>query len=262
MNSAVTQANKPETDVIIEKYYLLIGFETNRIGLSFVKKELKIFKRKMDYVHIISGVNSKGIDIGDYGHAFFYLTKNNKVETFFSFGPADDAKVKTKLNNADTAKPYADGGVNTRLATADYEISEVVRIFRIEITKVEFDKIMNKTDRVKKAVLRGKPYRALTNDTCAEEAEDILDGILEGFPRGKGYVENDGKYLPFKVVNPYMWHMQIDKKYKEVYMYPEYPHKGKAFSLMNTKGEHEYSVIAWILVKGVDDPLFRHGYYS
>ena len=257
-----TEPEQPESDVIVNKFHLLIGFEINNIDTAFVKKKVGLLKQKIDFVQILSGYGESGEPIGDYGHAFFYTTKNEVVESFFSFGPADDGKQKQKLFNSEQSKVYADGYANSRPSTGEFEITEVTRIFRFEITASEFNKITSVTNKVLKKIENGKSYRALTNDTCAEEAEDILDDVIKSLPDGKGYVENDGIVFPFKVVNPYMWAKQFYDKYKTAYVYPEYPERGKAKNKFNTSDYESFTVHPWILSIGERDPLSEDGYYK
>ena len=256
-----TEPEQPESDVIVNKFHLLIGFEINNIDTAFVKKKIGLLKQKIDFVQILSGYDESGEPIGDYGHAFFYTTKNEVVESFFSFGPADDGKQKQKLFNSEQNKAYADGYANSRPSTGNFKVSEVASIFRFEITASEFNKITSVTNKVLKKIENGKSYRALTNDTCAEEAEDILDDVIKSLPDGKGYVENNGIVFPFKVVNPYMWAKQFYDKYKVAYIYPEYPEKGKGKEMFDLDGEEPYSVEPWLILKGEKDPLSQKGYY-
>ena len=256
-----TQEGKPQSDIILDQFHLLVGFEINQVETAFVKKKITSFSKKVDFVQILSGEDENGEPIGDYGHAFFYLTKNEIVETFFSFGPSGEGKIKMKPGNAEQPKVYADGAANGRPSTGSYEITEVVRIFRFEITEDEFNKIIAGTNKVLMKIENGKPYRAITNDTCAEEAQDILDDVLPWLPDGKGYIEKDGIIFPFKMVGPYAWAKQLYDKYKTAYTYPEYPTKGKGADKFTSEGEYPYSVEQWSLYKGRIDPLYNEGYY-
>lgn len=184
------------------------------------------------------------------------------METFFSFGPSGEGKIKMKPGNAEQPKVYADGAANGRPSTGSYEITEVVRIFRFEITEDEFNKIIAGTNKVLMKIENGKPYRAITNDTCAEEAQDILDDVLPWLPDGKGYIEKDGIIFPFKMVGPYAWAKQLYDKYKTAYTYPEYPTKGKAHNIFDSAEDLDYIVKPWLLVKGSPDPLDKEGYYK
>lgn len=256
-----TEEGKPSSDVIADKFHLLIGFEINNVESAFVKKKVGLLKQKTDFVQILSGYNESNEPIGDYGHAFFYTTQNEIVEDFFSFGPAGDGNQKTKIDNSERNKIYSDGYSNSRPSTSSYKISEVSRIFRFEINSSDFKEIGILIDKVLKKIEKGKPYRALTNDTCAEEAEDILNNVIKYFPDGKGYVENDGIIFPFKVVNPYMWAKQFYDNYPIAYVYPEYPNKGKGKEIFDLDGDEPYSVEPWLLFKGQKDPLSERGYY-
>lgn len=257
-----TQEGMPQSDVVLDQFHLLIGFEINQVETAFVKKNISAFSKKIDFVQILSGEDENGEPIGDYGHAFFYLTKNQIVETFFSFGPSGEGKIKMKPGNTEQPKFYADGAANSRPSTGSYAITEVVRIFRFEITEDEFNKIIAGTNKVLMKIENGKPYRAITNDTCAEEAQDILDNVLNWLPDGKGYIENNGTIFPFKMVSPYAWAKQFYDQYKMAYTYPEYPIKGKGNSILKSEGEYPYSVEEWFLSKGNKDPLSKEGYYS
>ena len=253
-----TEANKPQEEVIVDKYFLLLGFETNFAETAFIEKEVGIFIKKKEYVQILEGEGR------DYGHAFFYVTKNDVVESFFSFGPREElGEIKYKGGEvAGNEKPYANGYVNKRPSDSHYEITEVTRIFKLALTEKKFQKIVKKVEELEKKIAEGKPYHVLMNDTCAEEAEDILDDIIDDFPDGKGYVDIGIMIPPFKVVNPYMWCYQCFLKYGKPYKYPEYPELGKAKNILDPDGEFECSVIAWNLKKGDSDPLHDHGYYD
>ena len=256
-----TQEGKPETEIKIDNYSLLVGFEANLAETAFVERKVGILKNKVEKVQILQGEGS------DYGHAFFYITKNNVVEAFFSFGPTEelgDIEYKKGEEEIDgNEKIYANGYVNKRPSTTSYLIYEVVQIFKINITEKKFHKIKQKVAKVEAAVLKGKPYNVILNDTGAEEAEDILDDVIDDLPNGKGYIEIDGKIPPFRVVNPYMWCSQFYKKYGDnAYIYPEYPEDGKGVDLFDADGEHDFSVSSWKLENGQLDPLFENGYYE
>lgn len=254
-----TREGKPETEIKVDNYCLLVGFEANFADTAFVERKVGTLKNKVEKVQILSGEES------DYGHAFFYLTKNNIVEAFFSFGPAELGESKYKIGkNKENGneKIYSNSYVNKRPSQSDYSITEVAQIFKLNISEVKFKKIIAGVNKVEEKIKKGKPYHVLLNDTCAEEAEDILDDVIEDLPNGKGYVEFDGIIPPFKVINPYMWCRQFYKKYGNAYIYPEYPNTGKAKELYDIEGENDFSVYGWALVKGDNDPLMKYGYYS
>lgn len=64
--------NMKRTHVALDSYYVVIGFEVNR---------LEAYKNDVHDLAL------------DYGHAFFYLVKNTKIMNSFSFGPWGVGKV-------------------------------------------------------------------------------------------------------------------------------------------------------------------------
>jgi hypothetical protein len=64
--------HKKRAEVTLDSYYLVVGFEVNFP---------KAFVNQVHDLHV------------DYGHAFFYLVKNSKIEKSFSFGLTSPAKL-------------------------------------------------------------------------------------------------------------------------------------------------------------------------
>ncbi|MEQ1137017.1 hypothetical protein [Acinetobacter seifertii] len=71
-----TANDKPTTSVVLNKYIVTIGFEVNYPD-AFVERDNGWVSKSNERTQLL--------DI-DYGHAFFYVTKNDIVEVFFSFG--------------------------------------------------------------------------------------------------------------------------------------------------------------------------------
>ena len=167
-----TAKNQPVTTVTMEYYQLIIGFEVN-YPKAFVN-------------------GTQILDI-DYGHAFFYLTKNGIVKKFFSFGPRTGGKKN---------KTYAH-----RLGNSLYAISEMTRLFKFSLSKQEFDVIAKETDKISAEINSGRQkYTAMVNDTCAETARDIIVKGFKSVPEGTGPVDAVGWAPNISAVNPYKWH--------------------------------------------------------
>lgn len=173
-------------EVVVENTYgVTIGFEVNKPH-AFID-------------------DIQNLDI-DYGHAFFYLTENDKVTNFFSFGP-DGPGVEGKITDEYSGE---------RPGTAEYKISEAVKLFRLKLSKGQAESIHIETEKVKGEIKSGKQkYTAYLNDTCAETARDILKKTIRKIPDGSGEVIMGGKSSYFSVVNPYMWHRNFKFKYFE-----------------------------------------------
>jgi hypothetical protein len=172
-----TAKNEPVTTVNIEYYQLIVGFEVNKPN-AFVN-------------------NTQILDI-DYGHAFFYLTKNGIVKKFFSFGPMGGGK---------KGKAHAH-----RKGNPSYDIGEQTRLFRFSLSSGEFDTISKETDKITADIISEKQkYTAMVNDTCAETAYDIIVKGYSSIPNGTGPVDAVGWAPNISAVNPYMWHHNLKK---------------------------------------------------
>lgn len=171
------------TEVKVDDYYLVIGFEVNKT-LAFVRE-----------IH----------DLGvDYGHAFFYLVKNKHIHKVFSFGPR--AAGKTGL--------FKDGYSNARPGTPDYAITEHVRAFRFRLTQVQAKQLEVEMDKTREEIKSGKYlYNARVNDTCAESAKEVLEDADIDTPSGSGKIKDSSKlsFVLVSAVNPYQWHHNIKK---------------------------------------------------
>lgn len=233
------------------EYYLFIGFEVNHMDTAFEN-------------------NTQSLDMangGDYGHAFFYTTKDNIVDTFFSFGPSGAAAP----NKAEAAIGI-DRASGRRPGTTSYRISEVSRLFRFKITEKQAEDIKREADAFTAKVRSGEEkYTAYMNDTCAETAKDILDAAGIDTPNGQGFVRsgNDtadfwfgplevkGQRVPFSgtyFVTPYSWYTQMEEKYGSPFLYT---HTG-------LKPDGIYLKEPWILVSGQSSQLYatQHGNLS
>lgn len=184
-------SNTQRKEVFADTYYLVVGFEVNNPNAY------------KDRVHVLDE---------DYGHAFFYTTKNAAVTQFFSFGPAGAGKVGWFNSGVrkDSA-PIKDGYADSRPGTPDYEISEDIRIFKIDITASQAEGVIAETNKVRQAIISGKQqYTAWVNDTCAETAKEILDDAGIKTPAGSGPISKNGLKLAY-AVNPYRWHENFVK---------------------------------------------------
>ena len=234
--------------VISDKYYLIIGFEVNYIATAFRN-------------------NTQNLNI-DYGHAFFFTVKNRKIITAYSFGPAG-AATPTKQELAAGIDEFS----GKRPATINYPITEVSRLYKFKINKVQLISIKKHADRFRKKVVSGEEkYTAYMNDTCAEAAKDVLDDANINTPTGKGYVTTPSETANFlfdpayikgwKVpttgvmfVNPYSWYDQFKTKYGQPFLYK---HKGLKV------GQNIYLSSEWILIEGTTAPnvINKYSYHS
>lgn len=234
--------------VISDKYYLIIGFEVNYIATAFRN-------------------NTQNLNI-DYGHAFFFTVKNRKIITAYSFGPAG-AATPTKQELAAGIDEFS----GKRPATINYPITEVSRLYKFKINKVQLISIKKHADRFRKKVVSGEEkYTAYMNDTCAEAAKDVLDDANINTPTGKGYVTTPSETANFlfdpayikgwKVpttgvmfVNPYSWYDQFKTKYGQPFLYK---HEGLKV------GQNIYLSSEWILIEGTTAPnvINKYSYHS
>ncbi|MDR3479372.1 MAG: hypothetical protein P4L91_01510 [Burkholderiaceae bacterium] len=146
----------------------------------------------------------------DYGHAFFYLTKNYEVLEFFSFGPSGLGQ------QGKFVSPYQ----NERPGTPDYPVSEAIKLFRLKLTQAQAQSLLKDTEKIRGEIISGKrKYTAYLNDTCAETARDIIKKTIPNIPDGSGQVKFAGHNSIISVVNPYMWHKNFKAKYKEISRY-------------------------------------------
>lgn len=210
--------NNIRAQVLLDSYYVVIGFEVNN-PKAFINDTHDLAK--------------------DYGHAFFYLVKNKSIESFFSFGPAGMGKVGW-FNRGRTMTSKKDGQQNARPATSDYGITEIVKAFKIAVTRKHALALVQEVSKMKIEIQEGKvKYSALMNDTCAETAKEVLDEAGVETPSGSGWIKHSGKMnVPIAyAVNPYMWHKNLKSNYVE------------SIFKIDVEGE-------WIPAIGEDDPIF------
>lgn len=202
--------NKKRKEVLVEsKYGLTSGFEVNYP---------EYFK---DDIQQIGGPGYPPPGDGDYGHAFFYLTKNGVVTCFFSFGPGGGGEAKRiGVPFTDIQSPDLNPipmHARARPGDASYPISEPVTAFRLKLTQAQEESIHKEAERIRKQIKSGEQkYTAWVNDTCAETARDIIKKTIPNIPEGSGQVRVDGALSRVKLVNPYMWHKNMSMKYKAV----------------------------------------------
>lgn len=194
--------NKQRKEVRLDEYYVVVGFEVNHMD-AFVNE-----------------THDLGID---YGHAFFYLVKNNRVTHVLSFGPTEAGKVgwldKGRDNSAYRIGAFIkDGYKNARKGTPDYGITEQIKAFKMSITIGQAKKLEVETASIREKIMSGKvKYTAYLNDTCAETARDVLGSAGIETPSGSGAVKHSGLInSPVAyAVNPYMWHSNFKKAGKK-----------------------------------------------
>ena len=183
--------NTERKEVKLDSYYVVIGFEVNNEE-AFV-----------DNIHDLAK---------DYGHAFYYLVKNDEIAKVVSFGPGGAGK--TGWFNSQRPTFIKDGYFNSRPGDPDYHVTENVSAFKISLTVKQGLALERVTDSFRADVKAGKErYTAYLNDTCAETARDLLDEAGIDTPSGSGKIKNSA-VLSFSLVyavNPYRWHANFLK---------------------------------------------------
>lgn len=211
------------------KYILTVGFEVNYSNAS------------------VNGVQDLSVD---YGHAFFYITKDDVVTIFFSFGPSGLGQ-GGKLTNEYNGK---------RPGNTSYVITEITELYRLTITEKQAVNVKKAADAFTAKVNAGKEfYDASMNDTCAETARDILAEGGVSTPNGSGPVKGGGAdwvTTHGSFVNPYKWNFDFLKEYGPgiTYFGP-----GGVASLDFASNGRKILVDKWSLAPGNNDPLIVTG---
>ncbi|ALH94438.1 hypothetical protein [Acinetobacter equi] len=288
-NKYSTDIDEPLTEIQLDEFHVVIGTETNLPELAYLPKRT-IFLKTRNHHDLKTGFPENNYN-GEWGHGFFYITKNQEVYSFFSFGPAGDGS-----------------SITGRFSTCDYSITEVAHLYRLRISRKEAEDIANSVKDIRKKSRsyiyneetdefelnetinsEKKKYRVLTNETCAKEAEKILKKHLgKKIPNGKGYIKFDILSIP--AVNPYSWWEKLEKSTLDKYKYPEYPKLGRAEiklgqvskddsnefihrlygpsltdfydpdTIIWRTGENATEIEYWTLLEGDVDPLIEWGY--
>lgn len=218
VSSLVSKTERKE--VKVDEYYVVVGFEVN-YPKAFVKGVVVNGKYIPDFI-MDGDVTALIHDLGvDYGHAFFYVVKNKIITKVFSFGPtgagkvgwfgagAGDTEPSNKYNRGAILK---DGYKNSRPGTPDYNIKEEINAFKIPLTLKQGIALESATDEKRTKITSGKQkYTAYANDTCAEEARDVLSSAGIDTPSGSGWVKHSGvvSFPLVYAVNPYMWNHRL-----------------------------------------------------
>jgi hypothetical protein len=187
-------------EVKVDDYYVVVGFEVNNSDA---------FK---DQTHDLAA---------DYGHAFFYVVKNQVVASIFSFGPGEFGKDGWfGKGNSSTPNMYNVGAViknrynNSRLGKSNYGVTEVVNGYKVPLTLTQGVLLIAENEKMRTKVALGKErYTAYLNDTCAETARDLLKSAGIDTPSGKGKVKHSGfvDLVVASATNPYMWQYNFSK---------------------------------------------------
>ncbi|ENV08082.1 hypothetical protein F966_03944 [Acinetobacter higginsii] len=251
--------DKPVTKIVTQDYIITVGFEVNHPDAFVSKKNGIVFK---------SDELTQLLDV-DYGHAFFYVTKNDIVEVFFSFGPSGAGKdgwfgqggmTRGAPNNWNYGAAVKDGYASSRSGTPDYAITEKTHLYRMFVSETFGKKIIESTNKVRKEILAGgQKYTAWVNDTCAETAYDILVDYISNLPKGSGPVYKSGA-ITLNVINPYMWHHNFTKS---KFANPEivYPRVGATGGLATLSSDNNFTLNeSWVLKPKDKDPLANEGY--
>ena len=248
VNNTITSSTHPTTTLTAASYTITVGFEVN-VPNALVEKKYSIFSKEKKLTQIL--------DI-DYGHAYFYVSKNDVVEAFFSFGPSQLGKVGWFNQGrtypiANTGAVVKGGYANSRQGTPDYPIGEKSHLYRMTVKSETGKKIVDETNKIRQEIISGdQKYTAWVNDTCAETAYDILEKFISNLPEGSGHVQQSSITPSFTVINPYMWHHNFKKS---KFSKPEivYPREGfkDGGRLLRT---------VWTLKPQDKDPLVAEGY--
>ncbi|WP_445116370.1 hypothetical protein [Acinetobacter sp. WZC-1] len=251
-----TEINKPTVTVTLNEYAIVVGFEVNYPNAFVIQDNGWITK---------SNERTQLLDI-DYGHAFFYVTKNDIVEVFFSFGPKGAGKDgwfnqgnSQSPNGWNTGAVVKNGYASSRPGTPDYGISEKTTLYRMLVSEKIAKKIIEETNKVRTEIVSGdQKYTAWVNDTCAETAYDILVNYISNLPKGVGAVKQSGAPV-LKVINPYMWHYNFtqSKFAKPEIIYPSLA-KTSGKAVLSSDGLHLNN--SWILNPKEKDPIVAEGY--
>ncbi|CAP02963.1 hypothetical protein ABSDF_p20021 (plasmid) [Acinetobacter baumannii SDF] len=251
-----TDKNEPLTTVILNEYVVVVGFEVNHPN-AFVIQDNGWFTKSNERTQLL--------DI-DYGHAFFYVTKNDVVEVFFSFGPYGAGKDgwfnkgnSRSPNGWNTGAVVKNGYASSRPGTPDYPITEKATLYRMLVSEKMAKKIIDETNTIRSEIISGdQKYTAWVNDTCAETAYDILVNYISNLPMGTGAVKQSGAPV-LKVINPYMWHYNFTKS---KFAKPEiiYPTVGKTSgkAVLSSNGINLNN--SWTLKPKDIDPIVTEGY--
>jgi hypothetical protein len=232
---AKTDAKHPTTEHNVDVYIVTVGFEVNKPA-AFTCQTASLIDRA---IGVGKEYCTQNLDV-DYGHAFFYVTKNSKITAFFSFGPDGAGKMGVAALR--------------RKGTSDYLVTEATKLFRLLITKGSYDLILQETAKIREEIRTGKQkYNASVNDTCAETARDILKKGITNLPKGTSGVSKSGITV-VDAINPYMWYRNFKKA-----GYAEYSlkHIPLYFSYVDPRDGSQ--IRGWASYANEDDPLIRWG---
>lgn len=192
----------------------------------------------------------------DYGHAFFYITKDDVVTVFFSFGP----------NGAATPGKFTDEYTGRRPGNTSYGIGEITELYRFTITEKQAKDVKTAADAFTAKVNAGKEfYTASMNDTCAETARDILAEGGVSTPNGSGPVKGGGVdwvTTHGSFVNPYRWNEDFLKEYGPGITYLGPRGAAGLQRIPPGTGRNIFIRPKWILSDGDIDPLISNGHGS
>ncbi|EJX0634545.1 hypothetical protein ODD08_004688 [Salmonella enterica] len=217
-----------------DRYVIAIGFEVN----------------------IDDAFQDDTLDLAiDFGHAFFYVTKNNVVTDFFSFGPT---------------KVVAPGGeksesIKKRIGMVNFPIKEMSKIFRFTLTKEQVERIHSEIELFSSRVSNKMEFfDVTTNNTCAKVSQLLLEQADISTPNSTSHVksskETDYNWLTetFNFANPYKWYNSFLKQFDHPIgcLGPD-----GSEAIDDTKPAEYYHILkdSWILIPQGDDPLMANG---
>ena len=170
-------------------YAVVVGFEVNKPEAYAYRTFFvgSYIAQKMENMTLESDI--------DVGHTFFYITKNRKIKSFFSFGPK--GKGLRRL--------YGDGNPN-------YKISENVKLFTIPLSQDEYNGLIEETEKMRESIIaawaiKDTNYNLFINTTCTSIAKQVLNKVIPNKIPQKAScsILLKGFYLG-DLINPYAWY--------------------------------------------------------
>lgn len=220
-DKVTTAKGKPTTTATYDVYYVVIMIDASHPENAFgmISTPTVWFGQKYHN------------PVEEPGHALYYVVKNGIIQAVLSFGP----------NTASDAI-WGQG-------TPDCTMKNMVYAFKYNLTKEKGINLIKETEDWREKIISGKEkYKALTNDTCAETALQILRPFIPNLPKGNGLVGGYKVMIFAKAVTPY-WLFEDLKK--EGRAYKTYPTEIEKY----TKDDPKKLVSEFLPQKNIKDPV-------
>lgn len=224
ITNIVTAATEKVVNINITRppqHYLTVGFEVNRPWAMQDKK------------HYLSS---------DYGHCFFYLTKEQEVIDTFSYGPVG------------AVTSYQEQPLTI---TLDYGISEVSQLFRFKIREQQAEAIRQQIEHFK--LLEGNRYTTNTSVNSAVLVQRLLERSQLSCFQASGVAivrQEDERINLGDTFTPYLWYQQFINSYEPPIVY--YGAAGLASVLPDMEQpELMVSLTPWYLSEQQQDPVYH-----